>query len=180
MTLTGGAIGLAVSGIKTEEGTFQWLPFLWATGEDIPTINSEGGRAALQLWVDLVASGSMSQGILGWTQGDVKGQFQNGAAAMMINGPWQIPTLREESPDLNWQVSVLPRQEQAASILGGENYSITIATETVWRMVEIILVTAGELNAALVSLLTGQVLGDALLEARIGMHDIPSLCHRAP
>jgi multiple sugar transport system substrate-binding protein len=128
---SGSQFGLAVSGIKTEEGTFQWLPFLWETGEDIQTINSEGGRAALQLWVDLVANGHMSQGILGWTQGDVRGQFQNGAAAIMINGPWQIPTLREESPDLEWQVSVLPQQKQAASILGGENYSITIATENV-------------------------------------------------
>ena len=90
----GDQYGLAVSGIKTEEGTFQWLPFLWETGEDIPTIDSEGGRAALQLWVDYVANGYMSQGILGWGQGDVLGQFQNGKAAMMINGPWQIPVLQ--------------------------------------------------------------------------------------
>jgi multiple sugar transport system substrate-binding protein len=123
--------GLAVSAIQTEEGTFQWLPFLWETGEDIPTLDSEGGRAALQLWVDYVANGYMSQGILGWTQGDVLGQFQNGRAAMMINGPWQIPVLEQDTPDLNWNVSVLPKQAQAASILGGENYSITVATEHV-------------------------------------------------
>jgi multiple sugar transport system substrate-binding protein len=123
--------GLAVSGVQTEEGTFQWLPFLWETGEDIPTIDSEGGHAALQLWVDLVANGHMSQGILGWTQGDVLGQFQNGLAAIMINGPWQIPVLTRDSPDLDWQVSVLPKQAQAASILGGENYSITVASENV-------------------------------------------------
>src|SRR5690606_11480070 len=80
----GDRYGLAVSAVKTEEGTFQWLPFLWATGEDIPTLDSEGGRAALQLWVDYDANGGMSLGVLGWTQGDVLGQFQNGRAAMMI------------------------------------------------------------------------------------------------
>jgi multiple sugar transport system substrate-binding protein len=73
----------------------------------------------------------MSQGILGWNQGDVLGQFQNGNAAMMINGPWQIPVLQQDSPDLEWNVSVLPMQAQAASILGGENYSITVASENV-------------------------------------------------
>lgn len=127
----GDRYGLAVSGVKTEEGTFQWLPFLWETGEDIPTIDSEGGRAALQLWVDYVANGYMSQGILGWTQGDVLGQFQNGRAALMINGPWQIPVLQQDTPDLKWNVSVLPKQAEAASILGGENYSITAASEHV-------------------------------------------------
>src|SRR3712207_973138 len=82
---SGDQYGLDVSGIKTEEGTFQWLPFLWETGADIPTLDSEGGHAALQLWTDYVVKGYMSQGILGWTQGDVLGQFQNGKAAMMIN-----------------------------------------------------------------------------------------------
>src|SRR5829696_8487491 len=120
----GDRMGLAVSAVKSEEGTFQWLPFLWETGEDIPTIASEGGQRALQLWVDLVNEGNMSKGILGWNQQDVLTQFQNGKAAMMVNGPWQIPTLREQSPDLKWDVSTLPKDKQGASILGGENYSI--------------------------------------------------------
>jgi multiple sugar transport system substrate-binding protein len=137
-TLTeGDRFGLAVSGIKSEEGTFQWLPFLWETGEDIPTINSDGGKAALQLWVDYVENGFMSQGILGWNQGDVLAQFQNGKAAMMINGPWQIPALRADSPDLKWEVAVLPKQTTSASILGGENYSIVAGGDNVdaaWEM----------------------------------------------
>jgi multiple sugar transport system substrate-binding protein len=124
-TLTeGDRFGLAVSAIKSEEGTFQWLPFLWATGEDIPTIDSEGGRRALQLWVDLVNAGQMSKGILGWTQQDVLTQFQNTKAAMMINGPWQIPVLQEQTPDLPWEVATLPVDAQGASILGGENMAI--------------------------------------------------------
>ena len=121
---SGDQMGLAVSAVKSEEGTFQWLPFLWETGADIPTIDSDGGKAAMQLWVDLVDSGHMSKGVLGWTQGDVLAQFQNGKAAMMVNGPWQIPVLKEQSPDLKWEVSTLPKDKQGASILGGENYAV--------------------------------------------------------
>jgi multiple sugar transport system substrate-binding protein len=99
------------------------------TGEDLATLDSEGGRAAMQLWVDMVNEGSMSPGILTWKQGDVKGQFQNSLAAMMVNGPWQIPSLRSESPDLDWGVATLPEQKQGASILGGENTAIVKATQ---------------------------------------------------
>jgi multiple sugar transport system substrate-binding protein len=120
----GDRFGLAVSAIKSEEGTFQWLPFLWETGADLPTLNSDGGKAALQFWVDLVEGGNMSPGILGWTQQDVLAQFQNRKAAMMINGPWQIPTLKRDNPDLKWQVVTLPQNKQGASILGGENMAI--------------------------------------------------------
>ena len=120
----GDRFGLAVSGVKSEEGTFQWLPFLWEAGADIPSINSDGGKAALQLWVDLVKNKNMSPGILGWTQQDVLTQFENGKAAMMVNGPWQIPALKKDTPDLKWQVVTLPKGKQGASILGGENYSI--------------------------------------------------------
>lgn len=116
--------GLAVSAIKSEEGTFQWLPFLWETGADIPTIDSDGGRKALQLWTDYVKNGWMSKAILNWKQSDVLGQFQNGKAAMMVNGPWQIPVLKADTPNLKWHVSVLPSETQSASILGGENTAI--------------------------------------------------------
>ena len=133
----GERFGFAVSAVKSEEGTFQWLPFLWMTGEDLATLDSDGGRAALQLWVDLVNDGYMSPGILNWTQGDVKGQFENGLAAMMVNGPWQIPVLRQEAPDLNWDVVTLPVDKQGASILGGENTAIVKGTQNLdaaWKL----------------------------------------------
>jgi multiple sugar transport system substrate-binding protein len=99
------------------------------TGEDLGTLDSDGGRAALQLWTDLVNDGYMSPGILNWTQGDVKGQFVNGLAAMMVNGPWQIPVIKEEAPDLAWDVTTLPVEKQGASILGGENTAIVKGTQ---------------------------------------------------
>jgi multiple sugar transport system substrate-binding protein len=123
--------GLAVSAVKSEEGTFQWLPFLWATGEDLDSLDSDGGRAALSLWVDLVTSGQMSKGIVNWDQQAVLGQFQNGRAALMVNGPWQIPVIESETPDLKWEVATLPEDAQGASVLGGENLAITKASKNV-------------------------------------------------
>jgi multiple sugar transport system substrate-binding protein len=127
----GNVKGLAVSAVKSEEGTFQWLPFLWSTGEDIPSLDSDGGRAALQLWTDLVKGGDMSRSIVNWDQQAVAQQFQNGRAAMMVNGPWQIPTLRDQSPDLKWEIATLPKDKQGASVLGGENLAITTASKNV-------------------------------------------------
>ena len=131
--------GLAVSGVKSEEGTFQWLPFLWETGADIPTIDSEGGHKALQLWTDYVANNWMSKAILNWGQADVLGQFQNGKAAMMVNGPWQIPVIRADTPDLKWTVATLPVETQGASILGGENAAIVAGSPNVDAAWELLL-----------------------------------------
>ena len=135
----GGRHGLAVSGIQSEEGTFQWLPFLWQSGADIPTINSAGGKAALGLWVDMVKSGSMSRGILNWAQADVLNEFIHGRAAMMVNGPWQLPVIKAEAKNLDWGVTVLPKGKQSASVLGGENLAISTACQNVdaaWRFIE--------------------------------------------
>ena len=128
---SGDVYGLAVSAIKSEEGTFQWLPFLWATGADIPTIDSDGGRKALQLWTDYVNNGWMSKSILNWTQSDILTQFETGKAAMMVNGPWQIPTIKTDVPDLKWSVATLPVDAQGASILGGENTAIVAGGKNV-------------------------------------------------
>jgi multiple sugar transport system substrate-binding protein len=131
--------GIAMSAVKSEEGTFQWLPFLWATGSDLQTLDSAGGRAALQLWVDLVRAGDMSRSVVNWDQLAVLQQFQADHAALMVNGPWQIPVLKDKSPKLKWKVAPMPKQAQSASILGGENMAITKASKNVdaaWRFIE--------------------------------------------
>jgi multiple sugar transport system substrate-binding protein len=41
---------------------------------------------------------------------------------MMINGPWQIPTIRKDAANLNWGVALIPRDAKNTSVLGGENW----------------------------------------------------------
>ena len=131
--------GIAVSAVKSEEGTFQWLPFLWAAGADLDSLDSDGGRAALQLWVDFVKSGQMSKSIVNWDQAAVLQQFENERAALMVNGPWQIGPLKSDAPKLKWEVAPLPKDQTSASVLGGENLAITKSSKNVdaaWKFLE--------------------------------------------
>lgn len=116
--------GLAFCSLQNEEGTFNFMPWVWSTGAGSYDINSEGGVKALTLAKDLVDSGAMSKECINWTQGDVMNQFISGNVAMMVNGPWQIPTMKSEAPDLNWNVALIPKDAENASVLGGENYAV--------------------------------------------------------
>lgn len=129
--------GLAFCSLQNEEGTFNFLPWLWSTGTDSYNINNEQGIRALTFISELVKDGSMSKEAINWTQGDVMNQFISGNVAMMVNGPWQIPTMREEAPDLNWDVALIPKDEKFASDLGGENFAV-INNENVDLSLEVI------------------------------------------
>lgn len=116
--------GFAFSGVQNEEGTFNFMPWLWSTGDDSLTINNENGIKALSFVGDLVKEGCMSKEVINWTQGDVMNQFISGNVAMMINGPWQVPTIRQQAPNLKWNVALIPKDNQFSSVLGGENFAI--------------------------------------------------------
>lgn len=116
--------GIAFCSLQNEEGTFNFMPWVWSTGVGSYDINSDGGKKALGFVQNLVESGVMSKECINWTQGDVMNQFISGNVAMMINGPWQIPTMRQEAPDLKWDVTLIPKDAEYASDLGGENYAV--------------------------------------------------------
>lgn len=119
---------LAVSAVESEEGVFQFLPWLWSAGADLDTLNSENGIAALTLYKDLVDKGYMSKEVLSWTQQDAMVQFSSGRAAMMVNGPWNVAAVQAAAPDMDFAVTVLPALHEggSASILGGESFGITV------------------------------------------------------
>ncbi|MGN0344193.1 MAG: extracellular solute-binding protein [Lachnospiraceae bacterium] len=121
---TDSVTGLALCSVQNEEGTFNFVPWLWSTGTTSYEINNDKGIHALSYIQSLVESGAMSKECINWTQGDVMNQFISGNVAMMENGPWQIPTMQAEAPDLNWKVTLIPKDSQYASVLGGENYAV--------------------------------------------------------
>ena len=133
---SGDRYGLALSAIKTEEGVFQFLPFLWQAGGDLDTFRTYGATA-LTFQDELIAKGSLSEQCVGWTQQDVNTRFLNQRAAMQINGPWQIPTLKKA--DFDWNVVALPRDKEAATCLGGENWVVMSSSKHVdkaWQVLE--------------------------------------------
>ena len=123
-TTRGNVHGFAISSVQNEEGTFGFLCFLWGAGNTSFQIDNANGIRALSLMRDLVKSGSMPKEAINWTQGDVMNQFISGNLAMMVNGPWQVPTMRQQAPNLNWNVVELPVGKRPASDLGGENFGV--------------------------------------------------------
>jgi multiple sugar transport system substrate-binding protein len=122
----GDQYGLAFNANPTYEGTWQFLPVMWSNGGDEKKIDTKETEEALQLWTDLVKDGSVSSSALNWTQADVKDQFLAGKAAMMVNGPWQIPSL-DKQPSLQYGVVKIPvREAGQASVapLGGEVWTV--------------------------------------------------------
>jgi len=119
-----GVYGIAFCALQNEEGTFNFMPWVWSTGATSFEIDGENALRAINMVKGLVDSGVMPKEAINWTQGDVMNQFISGNLAMMINGPWQVPTMREQAADLNWNVALIPMDKQYASALGGENLAV--------------------------------------------------------
>lgn len=116
--------GLAFSAIATEEGTFQFLPWIQMTGADFDDVNTEGAVRALTLWKRFIDEGIASRDTLIRSQWDSTGTFNAGSAAMAISGPWELPRMRGEA-DFDVRAFALPVPQEGApraSALGeGDN-----------------------------------------------------------
>jgi multiple sugar transport system substrate-binding protein len=122
----GNVSGFCFSAVNTEEGTFTILPFLWASGGDIPTIGDAASVETLKFLNTLVnVDKSVPASVSTLSQGDVNNLFMAGQCAMMINGPWQIPGIKANANvKFKWAVSGWPYKAKPVSILGGENFAI--------------------------------------------------------
>jgi len=123
---SGSTYGLAFAAPANYEGTWQFLPFMWSNGGDEKNIATPQTAQALQLWVDLMKDGSVSKSALNWTQADVNDQFKAGKAAMMVNGPWQFPTL-DATQNLHYGVVPIPAPQAGMKViapLGGETWTV--------------------------------------------------------
>ncbi|WP_288468724.1 sugar ABC transporter substrate-binding protein [uncultured Curtobacterium sp.] len=122
---SGSTYGFAMSNINTYEGTWQFLPFFWSNGGDEKDIATPEAAQALQLVEDLQNDGSMSKSSINWAQADVNNQFIAGKAAMMINGPWQLPALKE-AKNLEFDSVPIPTRTGSATVapLGGEAFTV--------------------------------------------------------
>ena len=121
-----GVYGFGNAATNTDEGTFQCLQWLYTAGGSYTDI--EDGVDAYKLMQEMIEDGSWTKECVNWTQSDVNNNFMAGNLAMQQNGPWQIPGIEANAPDLNYGVTVLPKKdadsEQATSILGGENMGV--------------------------------------------------------
>lgn len=127
-----GVYGFGNAATNTDEGTFQCLQWLYTAGGSYTDI--ESGVDAFTLMQEMIEEGSWTKECVNWTQSDVNNNFMAGNLAMQQNGPWQIPGIEANAPDLNYGVTVLPKKDaeagQATSILGGENMGVVNKDDT--------------------------------------------------
>ncbi len=123
--------GIAFSAKASEEGTFQFLPWLQMTGGSFREVNGEGAAAALDFWKRLFDEGLTSPDTLTRGQWDSTGTFNGGNAAMVISGPWELKRMANDA-QFDWGVTLLPVPKQGApraSALGDFNLAVFANTE---------------------------------------------------
>ncbi len=120
-----GAHGFQVPIGSSEWTVWTWQCFLWQAGGELLTpdhhaaaFNSPAGVAALDYWKSQMSDGAavFSETDAGYKTDD----FLAGRVAMTINGPWNYPLLKRQS-GVEVGAFPMPRQERAATNIGGES-----------------------------------------------------------
>ncbi len=120
-----GAHGFQIPIGNSEWTVWTWQCFLWQAGGELlapdgrtAAFNSPAGVAALDYWRTLLSEGAavFSETDAGYKTDD----FLAGRVALTINGPWNYPLLKKQN-DVEVGVFPLPRQERAATNIGGES-----------------------------------------------------------
>ena len=117
---TGERYGFIMSAIVEEQSSFQLVPWILSTGEEMDDLGGDGTVKALALLRDMVEEGIMPKDCINWSQVDVARQFAAGKCAMMENGPWALPLVEEAGVD--YGVVKLPVDQQSIVVTGGENF----------------------------------------------------------
>lgn len=123
--------GFVYSAQAGTEGTWTFIPFLWSNGGSQLELDAPEAVEALDFYTGLARDGFVSTSVVNWTQADAKDQFSAGKAAMMINGPWQIPSLNE-TEGLDWASVPIPvpnAGDKTVAPLGGELWTVPVTTD---------------------------------------------------
>ncbi|MDZ8105200.1 MAG: ABC transporter substrate-binding protein [Nostoc sp. DedQUE12a] len=113
---------------KGEFTVFTWLPFMWSSGGELVSGDSQnaaavdlkdnqGAIAALQFWRDLITEGSAI--LSGPERGYETDDLLSGKVAMQLNGPWNLGQFQTTGVDFD--VFPIPVSEKPATVIGGEN-----------------------------------------------------------
>jgi len=110
----------------------QPLTYIWSNGGDVLTpdytqaiCNQPACVEAVQFYTDLVTKYKVTPEIA-ITASDTEADdlFIANKVGMQISGPYIIPRLTTEAPDLKWGASLTPKRKTFAAALGGWNFII--------------------------------------------------------
>ena len=87
--------GITFSAIGTEEGSFQFEPWLWGAGADLTKLDSANAVAALALWTTWLKDGYAPNSVINDTQTTSWQEFAAGNTAFGENGTWQLANAQQ-------------------------------------------------------------------------------------
>ena len=83
----------------------------------------------LKLWYnDMIASGLYSQMALGLNSDQVIDMFANGEVDMMHGGPWNIATIEQKNPEMNYDIFGLSDNSGNRVLPGAVNVGLSVST----------------------------------------------------
>jgi multiple sugar transport system substrate-binding protein len=124
---------------------FTWLPFMWSGGGELKSgattsIDNPGSIAALQLWQDLIQSGSAI--LSSPERGYELDNFLTGKVAMQLTGPWTFGQLAGMKVT-DYDVMPIPAGTRSATSIGGENLFMMKSSpkhqQAAWEFMEYVL-----------------------------------------
>ncbi|MFF4258788.1 extracellular solute-binding protein [Streptomyces sp. NPDC001663] len=125
-----GKKGITFSAIGTEEGSFQFLPWLWGSGAKLTQLDSAQGESALSLWSDWLKQGYAPNSVINNTQTTSWQEFATGDYAFAENGTWQLGNA--EKAKLDYGVLPIPGVDggNASAPTGGEFVTVPVQGDT--------------------------------------------------
>ena len=123
-----GKTGITFSGINTEEGSFQFLPWFWGAGANLANIDSTQAVAALTLWTTWLKDGYAPNSVIQDTQTTAWQEFQTGNVAFAENGTWQ----KALAAQMGAKVIQIPAENGGAAPVptGGEFFTIPVQKDS--------------------------------------------------
>lgn len=115
----------AITALQSEESLYQFLPILWSMGGDVSHIDSPESMNAFQMLRSLQEAGILSKQSISLTTRDIMNQFIEENIAMMFNTPESVDTIRDNNPELNFDITYMPSNGEPVSAAGGEIFAVT-------------------------------------------------------
>jgi len=128
VTASGGK-GITFSGIGTEEGSFQFLPWFWGSGAELTELDSPEAVQAVSLWTDWVEKGYAPNSVIGNTQTTSWQEFETGEYAFGENGTWQLANAKASGID--YGILTIPAIDggSAPAPTGGEFLTLPVQSD---------------------------------------------------
>jgi multiple sugar transport system substrate-binding protein len=121
-----GKKGITFSGIGTEEGSFQFLPWFWGAGSNLSKLDSPEAVSAVSLWSDWLKQGYAPNSVINNTQTTSWAEFATGDYAFAENGTWQLANAKKAG--FEYGIIAVPgiKGGTAPAPTGGEFVSVPV------------------------------------------------------